>query len=153
LTKKATGIRFIVSARLWFVIFFCLCVTWTGCSEDKGRSFVQKTTSGSVARSFFSPSVDDIVKDKETGLEIIKDVISVTFSPTTSREKAEKIIASLNGEIVGYDYSVNYYQVRFAKASARELDQARNKFLTQFKEVELTSKILVSVHKDPYYVR
>jgi len=153
LTKKATGVRLTVFPTLGLVVFFCLCLAWTGCSEDKGRSFIQKSKSGSVARSFFSPSVDDIVVDKETGLEIIKNVISVTFSPSTSREKAEKIIASLNGEIVGYDYSVNYYQVRFAVANPRDLDRVRNKLLAQFKEVELTSKAAVSVHKNPYYVR
>ncbi|HEB71718.1 MAG TPA: hypothetical protein ENI77_03760 [Nitrospirae bacterium] len=151
--EKIADVRLNVLAPLGFIVFFCFCVAWTGCSDNNDRSFVQKSNSGSVARSFFSPSVDDIIEDKETGLEILKNIISVTFSPSTSREKAEKIIASLNGEIVGYDYSVNYYQIRFAKASARELAQARKKFLAQFKEVELASKILVSVHKDPYYVR
>ena len=124
-----------------------------GCSEDKHRSFIEKGGSGSVARSFFSPAEDDIVIDEETGLKIIKNVISVTFSPAVKKEKAEKIIASLNGEIVGYDHSVNFYQVRFAVANVRELDQIRNKLLAQFKEVELTSRTSVSAHKNPYYVK
>jgi len=153
LTKKRASIGPPVFPALRLLVVFFLCVAWTGCSEDKGRSFVQKSTSGSVARSFFTPTVDDIVTDKDTGLKIIKNVISVTFSPSTSREKAEKIITSVNGEIIGYDYSVNYYQVRFATASPDELDQLRHKLLAQFKEVELTSKAAVSVHKDPYYVR
>lgn len=106
-----------------------------------------------MARSFFSPTDDDIILDKDTGLKIIKNVISVTFSPSTKKENAEKIIASLNGEIVGYDHSVNYYQVRFAVANIRELDQIRKRLLAQFKQVELASRTSVSVHKNPYYVK
>ncbi len=135
------------------LLFALVLLAGTGCSKDKDRSFISKTGSGSATRSFFVPAEKDIVIDEETGLKIIKNVIIITFSPSTSRETAEKIIASVNGEIVGYDNSVNFYQVRLAGASPQKLDETRKKLLAQFKEVEMASKTTVSVHKNPYYVK
>lgn len=135
---------------LFSLIFF---VAISGCSDDGKTTFMQKTKGGSVAKSFFAPKEDDIVEDKETGLKIIKDVISVTFKPDTDEATIEKIIASVNGEIVGYDKAVNFYQIRFPGVDLATLDSIRLKLLGGFKEVELASRSVISVHKNPFYAR
>ncbi len=122
--------------------------------SDKGKSsaFMQKS-GGSTEKHFFLPAEDDIIDDVKSGLKIIKNVINVTFSSDTSSSTINKIIDSVDGEIVGYDKSVNLYQVRFADPDLATIDIIRMRLLRDFKEVELASRISVSVHYDPYYVR
>jgi hypothetical protein len=114
---------------------------------------MQKSKGGSVAKSFFAPEEDDIIEDRETGLRIIKDVIIVIFTPDTDEATIEKIIASVNGKIVGYNKAVNFYQVRFPGADLATVDSIRLKLLSSFKEVEMTSRSPTSVHKNPFYVK
>ena len=123
-----------------------------GC-DGGSASFMSKKEGGSTAKRFFSPSEEDIVKDEDTGLDIIKNVISVTFTPNTSEDTIKKIVSSINGEIVGYDKAVNFYQIRVPNADLQELDRIRMKLLSEHKEVEMASRCAVSVHKNPYYVK
>lgn len=122
--------------------------------SDKGKStaFMQKS-GGSTEKHFFLPTEDDIIDDVETGLKIIKNVINVTFSPDTSSTTINKIIESVDGEIVGYDKAVNLYQIRFTDTDLAAIDKIRMKLLSDFKEVEIASRCSVSVHENPYYVR
>jgi len=104
-------------------------------------------------RSFFKPSESDIVNDTDTGLQIVKDVISVTFDPRADEETVKKIVSSVNGEVVGYDTSVNLYQIRFKGKSLPAIDAIRKELLSKHKQVEAATRMSVSVHKDPYYVK
>lgn len=104
-------------------------------------------------QSFFKPTEADMVDDTDTGLRIVKDVISVTFDPRTDEETINKILSSVNGEIVGYDKSVNLYQARFKGKSLPAIDDIRKKLLSENKQVEAATRISVSVHKNPYYVK
>ncbi len=124
-----------------------------GCSNDDRPSYMQKSKGNSGGSSFFTPAQDDIITDEQTGLDIIKNVINVTFSPETSRKTIEKIVASVKGEIVGYDYSVNFVQIRFKKLDLPAIDKMRLTMLGKYKEIESASRCPVSVFKNPYYVR
>ncbi len=123
-----------------------------GCAEEMDASLIVGDRNAAGA-SFFSPSEEDIIQDEETGLQIIKDVINVTFTSDTKIDTVNKIVQSVGGEIVGYDKRVNLYQIRFAGAEHSEIDGIRMKLLRERKEIEMTSKVSVSVHKDPYYVK
>ena len=123
-----------------------------GSDKGKSTSFMQKS-GGSKEKRLFLPSEDDTIDDVKSGLKIIKNVINVTFSHDTSSSTIKKIIESVGGEIVGYDKPVNLYQIRFADSDLATIDIIRMKLLRDFKEVELASRISVSVHYDPHYVR
>ncbi len=103
--------------------------------------------------SFFKPTEEDIIQDEETGLQVIKDVINVTFTSDTTVDTVNKIVQSVGGEIVGYDKRVNLYQIKFTGAELSKVDEIRMKLLGDRKEIEMTSRVSVSVHKDPYYVK
>lgn len=104
-------------------------------------------------QSFFKPTEADVVTDTDTGLQIVKDVISVNFDPRTDEETINKIISSVNGEIVGYDKSANLFQVRFKGKDLAAIDDIRKKLLSGYKQVEAAARMSVSVHKNPYYVK
>ncbi len=114
---------------------------------------MQKGKGGSAGKVVYMPPEESIIEDADTGLEIIKDVINITFKPDTDEATVEKIIASANGKVVGYDKAVNFYQVRFPGADLATVDSIRIKLLSEFKEVESTSQSFISVHKNPYYVK
>lgn len=153
--KPAAEASFTLSSRplLPIAVLLMTSLFFAGCSEEMTPSFMGKGDEGSAAQRFFKPTVDDIVKDEETGLEIVKDVINVNFSTKASEDTIKKIISSLNGEIVGYDKTVNLYQIRFKGKSLKEIDNIRMKLLSEYKEVEMASRLSVSAHKNPYYVK
>ncbi len=125
---------------------------FTGCADDNKTSFMQKG-SGSADKLFFVPPAEDIMEEQESGLDIIKNVINVTFDPLIGEDEVNRIIASVDGEVVGYDKGVNFYQIRLKNVNLKELDAARMKLLSNFKEVEAASRSLISAHKNPYYVK
>ncbi len=153
LTRLTTGAPTALMRLGALGVIACIAFLASGCSDNEKRSFVQGGKSGAGEKSFFSPTEDEIVMDEENGLLIIKDVINITFSLKTDTEAIDRIIASVNGEIVGYDHSVNFYQVRIKGADLPTIDKIRMKLLGDFKEVEVASRCPVSAHKDPYYVR
>lgn len=114
---------------------------------------MQKGKYGSAGKLIYMPPEESIIKDADTGLDIIKDVINMTFKSDTDEATVEKIIASANGKVVGYDKAVNFYQIQFPGADLAAIESLRIKLLSEFKEVELTSLSFVSVHKNPYYVK
>lgn len=125
----------------------------SGCSDEMGApSFLSKGGSGS-GQMFFTPPEEDIVEDEATGLKIAKNAINVHFSPKLDEASIKKIISSVNGEVVGYDKSVNLYQLRFPGKSLEEVDKIRMRLLAEYKEVEAASRLAVSAHKNPYYAR
>ena len=123
-----------------------ILVTVSACSK-------KKSAWDENPKSFFKPAGSDIVNDSDTGLQIVKDVIIVTFDPRTDEETVKKIVSSVNGEIVGYDISVNLYQIRLKNKSLPAIDDIRKKLLSGHKQVEAATRMSVSVHKDPYYVK
>jgi len=123
-----------------------------GCQEkDMGQSYLQKTGESSRQSSFFTPPPGDMVEDKETGLTVIKGVLNINFSPKVSREEAEKTIKAAGGQVVGFDYSVNFFQAKFP-LDQEALDKKRLELLGK-PGIEMASIAAVSVHKDPYYVK
>ncbi len=134
--------RSVIAAAVILAVF----MTVAACAE-------KKSSWDENPQSFFKPAESDIVDDVDTGLKIVKDVINVTFDPRTDEETIKKIIASVNGEIVGYDKSVNLYQIRFRGKDLPAIDDIRKKLLSGHKQVEAAARMSVSVHKDPYYVK
>ena len=123
-----------------------ILVAVSACSKKKGAW-------DENPKSFFKPAESDIVNDADTGLQIVKDVIIVTFDPRADEETINKIISSVNGEIVGYDKSLSLYQIRFKGKSLPAIDAIRKELLSKHKQVEAATRMSVSVHKDPYYVK
>lgn len=130
-----------------------IAVCGPGCEKSGDTAYMQKSKTGSGEASFFVPDEKDIITDKDTGLQIIRNVMSVTFSPEADMETINKVVESINGEIVGYDYAVNHFQIRVPGADIRKIDELRMKILGDFREVEMASRCPVSAHKNPYYVK
>ncbi len=145
---KLRYIGYVLSVGL-AVIFISL----PACSrEEKQHSYLAKNKSGSVEKKRFTPEAEDITTDEADGLKIIKDVINVTFTSTTDEETVKKLVAEVNGKIVGYDKAVNFYQIRLPGVDLKTLDAIRFKLLAK-KEVETASRVPVSVQKNYFYVK
>src|SRR3990172_11206830 len=82
-------------------------------------------------KSFALPSPEDLVKDEETGLLVVKDVIMITFTGGTEQSAIDDIIKGINGKIIGYDKGHNLYQVKIGGANLKD---------TQSKTLELMTK-------------
>ncbi|MDH5508756.1 MAG: hypothetical protein OEZ32_00185 [Nitrospinota bacterium] len=145
---KAVRTTFSVVVRAVALVFMLFLVV--GCEQSGPTSFIQSSAEGGGS-SFFVPKPEDLVEDPETGLMIIRGALNIHFSPKLAREEAEKVIAASGGEIIGYDYSVNFFQARF-KLDGAELEKKRIELLSR-KHVETVSRASVSVHIDPYYVK
>ena len=84
---------------------------------------------GVIKPAPFNP--EDVVVDPETGTKIIKDEIGILFEENVSEEERNEIIASINGEVVGYMLSGQDVDVKIKgnpsiedlKRIVRELNQ------------------------------
>lgn len=144
-----------VTERLRRELALCMVlgILFTGCSKKMGDSGGTNSKAAGAANTFYHPTPDDIVQDPETGLDITKGILNITFSKKMDETAIKGLISSFNGEIVGQDRAARFYQVRFKDAqSLSDLDNIAKKLLAG-KEVELASRNSVSVHTDPYYVR
>ena len=128
-----------------------LGLLFTGCSKKMGGSS-PSSKKGAVSNNFYLPAPEEIVKDPETGLDIVKDILNITFSKKMDETAIKEVVSSIKGEIVGQDRGARLYQVRIKGAKLEDLDNLSKKLLAQ-KGVELVSKDSVSVHTDPFYVR
>ncbi|MBI3581321.1 MAG: hypothetical protein HY098_04490 [Nitrospinae bacterium] len=126
-------------------------VAAAGCS--KGSHGHRQKKGGDDLVSFYSPSQEEVVQDPATGLQVLKNVINVTISKKAPPGAVDKIVASINGEIVGYDKGVGFYQIRVKTANLAETEKIAHKLIADFKEVEMSSISPVSVHVDPYYIK
>ncbi|MDH5638799.1 MAG: hypothetical protein OEZ04_09925 [Nitrospinota bacterium] len=147
-SMKTVRITFSTLVRAVALVFVMALVG--ACEQSGPTSFIQ-TSSDRGGSSFFIPKPEEVVEDPETGLMVIRQVLNIHFSPKITAEEAEKAIAASGGEIVGYDYSVNFFQVRFNLEGA-ELEKKRIELLSS-KHVETVTPTSVSVHKDPFYVK
>jgi len=128
-------------------LFLALGVLVQGCTESKS------SPASLTGKKIYFPSDEETETDKKSGLTVIKDIINVIITPGTDAETIEKILSSVDGEIVGYDIPNSLYQIRVKVADLPALDAVALKLLRKYKPVESTSRCPVSVHKDPYYVR
>jgi hypothetical protein len=124
-----------------------------GCSNEKGSHGLRQKGGGEGLASFYSPAKEEVVQDPDTGLQVLKNVINVTISKKAPPGTIDRIAASINGEVVGYDKGAGFYQIKLKTANLAETEKIARKLLTDFKEVEISSKCPVSVHVDPYYVK
>ena len=149
--KTDTGL-FPLRRPVFALVFVISLVAAGGCSKDKNSQGLQQNN-GEGASSFYSPAKDDIVKDPDTGLDVLKNIINVTISKKAPPGAIDRIVASVKGEVVGYDKGAGFYQIRVKAANLGETEKIARQLIINFKEVEVASKCPVSVHVDPYYVR
>lgn len=142
--------------RRELAVLLVVGIFFAGCSRNMGDSSGAKTSSkGGASSTFYHPSPEDIMQDPETGLDITKGILNITFSNSPKIDEAaiKAVISSVDGEIVGQDRAARFYQVRIKNAKTlADLDIVAKKLLVA-KGVELVSKNSVSVHSDPFYVR
>lgn len=139
--------------RRELALFLLLALIFTGCSKKMGGTESGKSKKGAVSSNFYTPSPEDIIKDPETGLDLTKNILNITFSKKMDETAIKAVISSINGEIVGQDRAARLYQVRIKNAkSLEDLDKLGTKLLAE-KGVEVVSNNFVSVHTDPFYVR
>ncbi|MBF0170070.1 MAG: hypothetical protein HQK87_03100 [Nitrospinae bacterium] len=125
----------------------------TGCVEEMRIVSDDAASSPPSAARLYKPAPDEVIEDPSTGLQIAKEIIYLTFRKQTSKHTAEEIIGSVKGAIVGSDEAAQLYQVRFAGLDLAAIDAIRMKLLADHPEVQVASRLPVSVTKDPYYVR
>ncbi len=139
--------------RREFALLFILVLLFTGCSKKMGGSDGASSKKGEASSKFYTPSPDDIVKDPQTGLDMTKNILNITFSRKMDEAAIKTFVSSIGGEIVGQDRAARLYQVRIkSAASIDDLDKLAKKLLAE-NGVEVVSNNFVSVHTDPFYVR
>lgn len=102
-------------------------------------------------KKFALPAPEDIVMDKETGLQVVKDVMMITFSKGTEQADINNIIKELNGKIIGYDRDSNLFQVKIAGADFNDIQLKRQSLIGKYRQVEMATPETVSAAKDPYW--
>ncbi|HAP66941.1 MAG TPA: hypothetical protein DCQ99_03825 [Nitrospinae bacterium] len=100
-------------------------------------------------KSFALPSPEDIIKDEETGLLIVKDVIMITFTGDTTQSTIDDIIKGINGKIIGYDKEHNLYQVKVAGANLKDIQSKKLELMTKHRQIEVAMIQTVSAAKNP----
>lgn len=84
---------------------------------------------------------------------MLKNVINVTISKKAPPGAIDRVVASIKGEIVGYDKGAGFYQIRVKTANLAETEKIALKLIVDFKEVEMSSISPVSAHVNPYYIK
>ncbi len=100
-------------------------------------------------KSFALPSPEDLVKDEETGLLAVKDVIMITFASNAAQPVIDGIIKDINGKAIGYDKEHNLYQVKIPGANLNDIKSKRLELMTKYREIEMAVVQLVSAEKNP----
>ena len=73
--------------------------------------------------SVYTPDTEAIVTDEETGITYVNNILVLFFEPGTPDEEVKRVIASVNGSIVGGIPIIDQYQVKIAPHSLAELKQ------------------------------
>ena len=100
-------------------------------------------------KSFALPSPQDLIKDEETGLLAVKDVIMITFTGGTDQSTIDDIIKNINGKIIGYDKGYNLYQVKIEGANLNDIKSKRLELMTKYRQIEMAAIHTVSAAKNP----
>lgn len=107
--------------------------TQNGISRSVDLLFTKDDTVGKVA----PVKIDDIVVDKETGFEVVKNQILVVFKENTTQETVRQIVHSVGGEIVGYINGMNDYQIKISGNHSLDYIKRLIKQLNNNKDVEI----------------
>lgn len=121
-----------------------------GCDFSGGKK-EQKGGSAKVQDKMHLPDKNNIVLDEETGLQVEKDVITVTFSRFTDESEVKAIIQEIGGEIVGFQGDSNFFQIRLPGADLEKSKEICLKLLSGHKEVEYAVPNTVSRADNPYW--
>ncbi|MBI5747605.1 MAG: hypothetical protein HZA00_00655 [Nitrospinae bacterium] len=109
----------------------------------------QSPATSKKIKSFALPSPEDLVKDEETGLLVVKDVIMITFTGGITQSTIDDIIKDINGKIIGYDKEHNLYQVKIAGANLNDIQSKKLELMTKYRQVEMATIQTVSAAKNP----
>lgn len=100
-------------------------------------------------KSFALPSPQDIIKDEETGLLVVKDVIMITFTGGTAQTAIDDIVKGINGKVIGYDKGHNLYQIKIAGANLKDIQSKRLELMAKYRQIEMATIQTVSAAKNP----
>lgn len=100
-------------------------------------------------KSFALPSPSDIIKDEETGLLAVKDIIMITFGSDATQSIIDDIIKDINGNVIGYDKAYNLYQVKIPGANLNDIKSKRLEIMTKYRQIEMAAIQTVSAAKNP----
>lgn len=100
-------------------------------------------------KKFALPSPQDIIKDEETGLLVVKDVIMITFTGDSTQSAIDDIIKNINGKIIGYDMGHNLYQVKISGANLNDIQSKKLELMAKYREIEMATIQTVSAEKNP----
>ena len=109
----------------------------------------QSPVTNKKTKSFALPSPEDIIKDEETGLLVVKDVIMITFRGDTDQSAIDDIIKGINGKIIGYDKEHSLYQVKIAGANLNYIQSKKLELMTKYRQIEMAMIQTVSAAKNP----
>lgn len=122
-----------------------------GCEFPGAKEGTGKEGSAKADSKIHLPDKNNIVVDKETGLQMEKDVIAITFSKFTGDSTAKAIIQEVGGEIVGFQSDSNFFQVRLPGADLAKSKETCLKLLSEHKDVEYAVTNTISKADNPYW--
>jgi len=86
-----------------------------------GNYVVDNTVSGQEMDVAYETDVSHISTDDVTGISYVNNVILIFFKDSKTQEDEERIVASINGQIIGRFDTINQIQVQVRSSSLDEL--------------------------------
>ena len=82
---------------------------------------------------------DSVVKDEESGISYVKNIIIVTFKDNVSEEKKAEVVSHLNGTIVGSINILDQYQIRIKDSTLEELKNICEDVKNTYKDIVMNA--------------
>ena len=133
----------------------CFVIAGLGLLYLAYHSFLAKGPSGTPPKKaenkIHLPDPKKVETDQETGLQVEKDVILVTFSRFADEGKINGIIKEAGGKIVGFEQDSNFFQVQLPEADLAKTKKICTELLSKHKEVEYAIPNTISKADNPYW--
>lgn len=122
-----------------FLIFVLNLLIIGGCVniEDSEKPSIPTSE---PATEFVEPDPSKIVQDPDTGINLVKDELLISFLGGVTETERLEIINAVGGIVIAIDRDFDEYQVRFPVDSIKDLYQIENQ-LEQNPKVESASPV------------
>lgn len=107
-------------------------------TELNGKTESKAIKINHTQSEIYTPDENNIVTDSDTGINYVNNIIKIYFTSSSTKEQREKIIDSINGEIVGVINELDEYQIKVKVHTLEELTDLAGE-LNELNEVVLAT--------------
>lgn len=136
---------------IFLAVLLSASLLYLGYGFLTGGGIGEDSFSGKDERKIHLPDPGRVVTDEETGLQVEKDVIIVTFSKFADDAMVDKIAAEIGGDIVGFERDSGFYQIKIPAENLNETKKICLNLLQNYKDVEYAVPNTISKADNPYW--